>query len=269
MGYSDDAAVLALLAGFYFVLFIFAIAGYLITAFFLMKVFDKAGVQGKWRAWVPIYNSMVFTKLGDLSPWLVLIGLGATIVLGWIPVLGQIIALIPAAILLAAAWRVGLKLQKEPVWLILAFFLSIVWLGILAFDKSRWNKDIPPAPWAGNNFLADSTVWAGVPVQTSAVAPAAPAAPAYAPPAPPASAPPAPAADAPPAPPAPAAPAADAPAAPRPRPLPKRRRPIRRTPPRLRRDLTQNVTARSPRSSGRGCVVRSPRGTSPGPAVTR
>ena len=69
---------------------------------------------------------------------------------------------------LLAAWRVGLKLQKEAVWLILYFFLSIVWLGILAFDKSRWNTAIPPAPWAGNSFLADRTVWAGIPSQAPA-----------------------------------------------------------------------------------------------------
>ena len=82
--------------------------------------------------------------------------------------IGWILALLPLVVTLLAAWRVGLKLQKEPVWLILYFFLSIVWLGILAFDKSRWNTAIPPAPWAGNGFLADRTVWAGVPNQTPA-----------------------------------------------------------------------------------------------------
>lgn len=202
MGSSSDAAILAALAGMFVLLFIVAIAGYLISAFFLMKIFDKAGVEGKWRAWVPVYNSVVFTKLGDLSPWTILIAWGAAILLSWVPVIGQILPILPGIVLLLAAWRVGLKLQKEPVWLVLAFFLSIVWLGILAFDKSRWNKDIPPAPWAGNNFLADQTVWAGVPVQTTSVAPPAPAAQPYAPPAPA------------PAPEAPAAPAAEVPPAP-------------------------------------------------------
>ncbi len=28
--------------------------GYVLTSLFLMKVFEKAGVQGKWRAWVPV-----------------------------------------------------------------------------------------------------------------------------------------------------------------------------------------------------------------------
>ena len=133
----------------------------------LFRSFDKAGVQGKWRAWVPIYNGMIFLKLGDLSPWLLLYAIGASILLGWIPVIGQLILLATFILTLMAAWRVGLKLQKEAVWLILYFFLSIVWLGIAAFDKSRWNTAIPAAPWAGNGFLGDRTNWEGIPDRKS------------------------------------------------------------------------------------------------------
>ena len=68
--------------GLAFFWFIFAIAGYVLTAFFFMKIFDKAGVQGKWRAWVPIYNTLIFVKLGDLNPWWLLGLWGASIVLG-------------------------------------------------------------------------------------------------------------------------------------------------------------------------------------------
>ncbi len=192
---------------------VFAIAGYVLTSWFLMKIFEKAGVQGKWRAWVPVYNTLTFVKLGDLNPWWLLILWGASAVLGWIPVIGPLIGLAAFLYMLLAAWRVGLKLQKEAVWLILFFFLSIVWLGINAFDKSRWNTAIPAAPWAGN-VLADNTTWSGVPNQVPAGGfPANPAtAPAgYAPPAgyqPPAGYTP------PPAPPAaPAAPATPPPAA--------------------------------------------------------
>jgi len=117
-----------------------------------------------------VYNGMVFIKLGDLNPYWFLILVGAGVVISWIPFLGFLssLAFIAAGVYsVLAAWRVGLKLQKEPVWLILYIFLSLVWLGINAFDKSRWNTAVPPAPWA-NNFLADKTVWQGVPVQTPA-----------------------------------------------------------------------------------------------------
>ena len=166
--YSDYGADYAFAWLFVFLplMLIFALAGYLLTSWFLMKIFEKAGVQGRWRAWVPVYNTLIFVKLGDLNPWWLLILWVAGGVLSWIPVLGQLILLAAFVYTLLAAWRVGLKLQKEAVWLILYFFLSIVWLGINAFDRSRWNTAIPAAPWA-SSFLADSTVWSGIPAQTS------------------------------------------------------------------------------------------------------
>ncbi|CAI9387853.1 large exoprotein [Microbacterium sp. T2.11-28] len=201
MDYPDGAALAALaILGFFS--FLIGVAIYVVTAYFLMKVFDKAGVQGKWRAWVPIYNFMVFSKLGDLNPWLVLIAGGAAIVLFWVPGLNGVLGLAMHVIALLAAWRVGLKLQKEAVWVILYFFLAPVWLGINAFDKSRWNLNVPAAPWAGNGFLSDTTTWAGIPSQAPAggypanpvtapgyVAPAAPSAAPTPPPAAPSAAP--------------------------------------------------------------------------------
>ncbi|REJ06622.1 hypothetical protein DY023_05860 [Microbacterium bovistercoris] len=220
MGYDDygvvDAAatLVSTLIGL-----IFAFGGYILYSLFYMKIFEKAGVQGKWRAWVPVYNYMIFLKLGDLSPWLVLYLVGAGILGAIIPILGwfiilPLVALAARVLGLLAAWRVGLKTQKEAVWVILYFFLDLVWLGIVAFDKSRWNASIAPAGWASNGFLADRTVWEGVPVQVAA----APQAPAYGAPqgyAPPAPGAPAPGAPVPPqgyAP--PAAPAAGAPVPP-------------------------------------------------------
>jgi len=165
MGYEDYGAGYAAFIALYSVaVFIFAIAGYVLSSFFLMKIFEKAGVEGKWRAWVPFYNVMIFFKLGDLSPWL---AFGFLLV--WIPVLGWLVGLAMAVLGVLAAWRVGLKLQKEGVWVVLYIFLSIVWMGILAFDKSRWNPNIAPAGWAANSFLADRTVWDGIPVQTTNV----------------------------------------------------------------------------------------------------
>ena len=170
MGYDDyGVGYSAFFAVYFFVIFLIAIAGYVIGSLFMMKVFEKAGVQGKWRAWVPVYSSMVFFKLGDISPWLVFGGL-----LVWIPFLGWLVGLAMAVLGVLAAWRVGLKLQKEAVWIVLYIFLPIVWLGILAFDKSRWNQNIVPAPWASNGFLRDSTVWEGIPAQTTSVPPAQP-----------------------------------------------------------------------------------------------
>ncbi|MGO2933961.1 DUF5684 domain-containing protein [Microbacterium sp.] len=168
--YYYDTGAAAFLGMIVLFSFIIAIAGYVLTSLFLMKIFEKAGVQGKWRAWIPVYNSMIFLKLGDLSPWLILYAVGATILLSWIPVIGQIVGLAAFVLMVLAAYRVGQKLQKEGAWVVLYIFLAIVWLGINAFDKSRWNTQLAPAGWAGNSFFGDRTVWDGIPVQSSAAA---------------------------------------------------------------------------------------------------
>lgn len=205
---------------------ILPLAIYALYSWFYMRIFEKAGVQGKWRAWVPVYSTMIFYKLGDLSPWLVLYLLGAGVVGAIIPFLGwflilPLVGIAGRIIDLIAAWRVGLKLQKDAVWVVLYFFLPPVWLGINAFDKSQWNSRIQPASWAANALLGDRTVWDGIPVQAAAAPQAGYGAPqGYAPPAPQGYAPPAPQGYAPPAqpgyaPPAgPAAPATGAPVPP-------------------------------------------------------
>ena len=97
-------------------LLIFAIAGYVISSFFLMRIFEKAGVQGKWRAWVPVYNILVFAKLGDSHPWVML----GAIVLSSAPRPGAgarlaDLGLVALAASVLAGWRVGLKLGRMAV----------------------------------------------------------------------------------------------------------------------------------------------------------
>lgn len=167
---SGAYAFLALMAGLFVFLVIAAIVGYVLQSWFTMKVFEKAGVEGKWRAWVPVYGSMVFAKLGDVNPWLIPITWGATFVLSMIPGVGTIFSFLGsiamAAVGIMIALRVQAKLGKDGVWIVLAIFFSLIWLGILAFDSSKWRLSVPPAPWANTGFLADSTQWSGIPVQT-------------------------------------------------------------------------------------------------------
>lgn len=171
MNPNDEGALVAALLAFTGLFFFLLIAFYVLSSFFTMKLFQKAGVQGAWRAWVPVYNMMVFSKLGDVSPWLVLYALGASIVLNIVPGLGVIGSIAMTVVLAMAAYRIGQKLGKESWWVAIFVLFSIVWLGVMGLDRSRWNQAVPPAPWAGNQFLADNTVWDGVPTQTSAVGP--------------------------------------------------------------------------------------------------
>lgn len=190
--YNDGGAgwLVALLFILLPLVLILAVAGYVLSSLFLMRIFEKAGVQGKWRAWVPVYNYLVFAKLGDTSPWVVLGALVAYAVLSQVPVLGFVLWLAYVAAIVLPSWRVGLKLGREWYWLLLWLIPGVgllIWLGILAYDKSTWNPTVPAAPWAGNAFFSDRTTWSGIPAQATSPAPgyAAPPAPptGYAPPA--------------------------------------------------------------------------------------
>lgn len=142
-----------------------AVGAYLLWSAFAMSLFRKAGVQGAWRAWVPFYSQMIFLKLGDVNPFLFLF-----VLVGWIDVLAPIVNLFVWVMMCLAAYRIGLKLQKDSWWVVLFAIppITFVWLGIVALDGSRWDPRVPPAGWAGNGFLADRTAWEGVPAQAPA-----------------------------------------------------------------------------------------------------
>lgn len=164
MGSGAVAGYLALMA----FMFIFSIVLYVVSAYFMSKVFDKAGVEGKWRAWVPVYNMMVFSKLGDLSPWLVLYCLGGTILLSWLGI-GFVFSLALFVISALAAYRIGQKLGAEPAMVAL-WLIPVVWLVVMAQKGSAWNSQVEAAPWAGNGFLEDRTRWEGVPARDAVTA---------------------------------------------------------------------------------------------------
>lgn len=144
---------------------LFGLIIYAITAFFMAKVFEKAGVEGKWRAWVPVYNNMIFFKLGDLSPWLVLYCVAGGILLSVVGI-GFIFSLALFGGSFVAAYRIGQKLGTEPA-MVAMWIIPIVWLIVMGTNSNRWNTDVEPAPWKGNGFLEDRTEWNGVPVQAA------------------------------------------------------------------------------------------------------
>lgn len=95
-------------------------------------IFKKAGVPA-WKAWVPIYSTWVMLELGDQPGWWVL--------LNFVP----FVNLVALVFMYIAMYNIGLKLQKEGWFVILAIFLPIVWLIWLALDKSTWQGSAAPA----------------------------------------------------------------------------------------------------------------------------
>jgi hypothetical protein len=156
--YYDDpftgmgAAFGAMFAALAVILIVPLIIAYVLFSVFYMKLFEKAGVNDKWRAWIPVYREMIFFKIGDGVLSIIYVGslLLAAFAVFWA----------------MAVIRVSFKAKGEAAWAALALGLpglgGIIWLGIMAFTKDPWQPQIPQAKWA-NGFLGDKTDWAGIP----------------------------------------------------------------------------------------------------------
>lgn len=143
------------LAAYFVILLVVFLAAYIISSIFTAILFQKAGVDKKWRAWVPIYNSMIMLKLGDINPWWWLIN--------FVPILGNAALFV---LTIMAYYRMNLKLGKSPAgFTVLAAFLPVIWLIIVAVDRSRWNAAAVAAPEWSNSVLADRVRFDGVPNQ--------------------------------------------------------------------------------------------------------
>ncbi len=152
---------------------VFAIIIYVVFAFFLSRVFKKAGLEA-WKAWVPVYNQWLFLELGGQKGWIVLLAF-----LGIIPIIGGIGGLVAFVFSCIAAYHIGEKFGKESWWVVLYIFVSPVWLGILAFDSSKWQNDSGVAATAQPPLAAPTTVPAApvepiVPVASEPEQPAQP-----------------------------------------------------------------------------------------------
>lgn len=61
----------------------FGLASYIYSSLTLQKVADRLGEKNTWYAWVPILRRILFFKMGNQNPFLILLGL--------IPIIGGIV----------------------------------------------------------------------------------------------------------------------------------------------------------------------------------
>ena len=127
MSGPDSAAAAAIFfTMMLFTFFIFIII-YVVVALLLGRIFKKAGVD-QWIAWVPFYNTWKTLQLGGQQ--------GFWAILAVIP----IVNIVAAIFLYIAMYNIGLKLQKEGWFVLLAIFVPIVWYAWLALDSSKWSE---------------------------------------------------------------------------------------------------------------------------------
>ncbi|MDF0512409.1 DUF5684 domain-containing protein [Agromyces sp. H3Y2-19a] len=202
---GDVFAVFVPLMLFYGLLFVFAIATYVLMAIFLSKVFVKTGNEG-WPAWVPVYSSWRVLEIAGFQGWIAL--------LSFVP-FGNIVALV---FLIMAVNRINKGFGRSAGWTVLYVFLPLIWGALMGYGRTEpWRGPAAWLPEAGYYAYppqaqpypgaAQAQPYPGAPPAQAQSYPPQPAA--YPPAAPPAvAAPAAPAAPEPPAPPVPPAPPA-------------------------------------------------------------
>lgn len=99
---------------------------YAVVAFFLSRIFKKAGVAG-WKAWVPVYSLWITYEIGGQPGWWAII------------LLLPVVSIVAVVFLYIAMYDIGLKLGKSGTFVLWAIFLPLVWYIWLALDPSRWN----------------------------------------------------------------------------------------------------------------------------------
>ena len=171
---SEYDVLFAILAVVFFSTIVMSIAAYIVTSIFYMKLFAKANVRA-WKAWVPYVNTWKFFELGGYPGALCLLSVASTVAnmlylvplysslpyidsayyggnysyLGFtslisiiIYMVGSILSIVSIVFLCLSAYQIGRKLGKDGSWVVLYIFVSIVWLGILAFNKATWNDSL-------------------------------------------------------------------------------------------------------------------------------
>ena len=122
----EEAATVAVVGGMFFIFALFiGLIAYAVHAFLLGRIFKKAGVE-QWIAWVPFYNGWKLLEIGGQQ--------GFWAVLAIIP----FVNFVSLIFMYIAMYNIGLKLQKEGWFVILAIFIPLVWFIWLAFDDSKW-----------------------------------------------------------------------------------------------------------------------------------
>lgn len=111
------------------VLAVFLLFVYMIFCFLLARIFAKARLR-KWQAWVPVYNTWKLLELGD-QPGVIAV----TLYFPYASYFG-------AFFLLMATYNINKRFGKSSWFWVLSFIFPVIWLGVLAYDKSRFRKSI-------------------------------------------------------------------------------------------------------------------------------
>jgi len=166
--FYDYSAMYAFVVILVFFIFFIAAIFYVWSSLALMSVFKKAGHPQPWAAWIPFYRDFVFFEVGGQTGWFMFLSIVSSIVLSlsseefgarWFLTLFASILVSGAAAVfwIFAIININKALGKHVLgYTILAVLLPLIWLSILAWDRSVFSAQLatgPFVPGKGHTFL--------------------------------------------------------------------------------------------------------------------
>lgn len=106
---------------------LFALVAYLFYSFCLYKIFQKAGRQDAWAAFIPIYNNFVLADIVKKPVWF------------------AILMCIPYINIIFAIWalnRLSKVFGQTEIFTVGLVLLSFIFLPLLAFGNYQYNGDL-------------------------------------------------------------------------------------------------------------------------------
>lgn len=115
---------------FLFVMFAVFAVTYAFCAWSLGKVFEKMGEES-WKAWVPIYNSVILFQKGEQNPlWLILMVV-------------PLVNIVPVVFLMLAVHKINEDFGKDVLYTVVYFFVPIAWSLMLGLGDAKYRGGQP------------------------------------------------------------------------------------------------------------------------------
>ena len=126
--------LLAVLAAFFFVIFVIIVAIYVYTSFAFMKIAQKKKLASPGIAWIPgVGPALIASKIAKMPWWPILLLIGA-----FIPFIGILFSIAFQVFFIIWNWKMFESFRKPGWWaiFILIFPVYLVFLGIVAWGKN-------------------------------------------------------------------------------------------------------------------------------------
>ena len=125
----DSAAGLAIFLVFFAIyigtLVVAMAVGYLITAWSLLMLFRKTGIP-QWKAWVPVYNSVTWLRLG-----------GQNGIWGWLSLIPYV-SIATSIFIYIGMHKTNIAFRKETGFFVLGIFFPFIWALILGYGSAPY-----------------------------------------------------------------------------------------------------------------------------------